>query len=533
MIAMPVELPNENLGGGMSTSSRTTSARLALAWIAIIPSIGCRDSLAPSARQPVFAKSVRHAAFGMQSASHRKIPDEYIVVFDESVSDVHGRAVTLASITGGTIRHEYSAALKGYSTHMSAQAADALSRHPGVDFVEQDSEVSAEEASYAAAWGIDRIDQLGLPLDGQYSFTSTGAGVNAYIIDTGVRRTHSQFGGRVVPAFSAISDGFGPDGCNGHGTHVAGTLGGATVGVAKGVSLYSVRVLDCNGAGSISSVIAGIVWVTSNRVLPAVANMSLTAEFSAALNAAVENSISSGVAFVVAAGNSASDACAYSPSSAANAITVGATTASDFEASYSNSGGCVDIFAPGTTIHSAWNSDDYAMIGLSGTSMASPHVAGAAALFLQSNPAASPQQVWQALQASATVNAIADLPDGTANRLLRVNGPAQGVVLPPPDPVQPPSSPANAAPLAAFSVSCPSQKNNCTFDGSASKDDSGIAGYRWSFGDGASSVTAASPIATHSYRSKGSYTVTLTVTDAGGLSATSQRLITVKSVAKQ
>ena len=492
----------------------------------------CRDTSGPVSRKAVMQQRLASSMVSHVSAKPRKIPDEYIVVFDESVDDVRGRAAALAQITRSNIRFTYTGAVKGFAAHMSAAAAAALSEHPGVDFVEQDQEVSTSETSYAAAWGIDRIDQVSLPLNGQYSFSASGAGVRAYIIDTGIRRTHTQFGGRVVPAFSSIADGYGADGCDGHGTHVAGTLGGSTVGVAKQVTMYSVRVLDCNGSGTTSGVIAGIDWVTANRVLPAVANMSLTGDLSPALNAAVENSIASGVVYVVAAGNSASDACAYSPSSSSAAITVAATTGFDNPASYSNAGGCVDIFAPGSTIHSAWNSDDAAMIGLSGTSMAAPHVAGAAALYLETNPGASPRAVWEAIQRAATTNALSGVASGTANRLLRVNGPADGTVLPPPA-LPSPEAPLNSPPSAAFSSSCPSQKNNCNFDGSRSRDDTGIAQYAWSFGDGTSSVTAANPLANHSYRAKGSYTVTLTVTDTGGLTSMAQKTIIVKSISNR
>ena len=513
----------------MPATNTAGYTRLAVTFALTLSIFGCRDSLGPNTRKPGLARIPVAPALNHSFDQRRIIPDEYIVVFDESVRDVPGRAAALASVAQASVKFTYNSAVKGFSARMSSGAAAALAQHPGVDFVEPDQIVSTLESSYAAAWGIDRIDQASLPLNGQYTFSSTGAGVRAYIIDTGIRRTHAQFGGRVAAGFSAIADGYGPDGCNGHGTHVAGTLGGSTVGVAKGATLVSVRVLDCSGSGTLSGVIAGVDWVTANRVLPAVANMSLTSEVSPALNAAIENSIASGVVYAVAAGNSASDACGYSPSSAANAISVAATTGADVQASYSNSGGCVDIYAPGSTIHSAWNTDDNAMIGLSGTSMAAPHVAGAAALYLQSNPSATPDQVWQSIRTSATTNALAGVPSGTPNLLLRVNGSSEGVVIEPPaspsDPV-----PTNSAPAASFTTSCPSQKNNCTFDASASRDDKGIVRFSWSFGDGATSISAATPIVSHTYRAKGKYTATLTVSDEGGLTSTVQRTVSVKSV---
>jgi serine protease len=288
------------------------------------------------------------------------------------------------------------------------------------------------------------------------------------------------------------------------------------------VTLYSVRVLDCSGNGTASGIIAGIDWVTANHRNPSVANMSISGGYSDAMNTAVQNSINSGVTYVVAAGNSASDACSYSPASTPAALTVGATTSADGMASFSNGGTCVDLFAPGNSIYSAWNTDDTSMGTSSGTSMASPHVAGAAALYLQNNPGASPATVAQAIINDVTSGALTGLYSGSPNRLLHVNGAGGTVTAPAPAPAPPPAP--NAAPVASFNASC--NRNVCTFT-STSTDDVGIASWSWYFGD---NTTGSGSTVSHTYTSRGTYTVSLTVRDGSGLASTAQKSVTIKQV---
>jgi subtilisin family serine protease len=356
----------------------------------------------------------------------RAIPQRYIVVLNDDVTagtaDFATAVDRTMEVTRGTdavAEHIYAFALRGFAARMTEQVALRISQDPRVRFVEEDSVMEAiATQTNPPSWGLDRIGQRGLPLNSAYSYTTTGAGVNAYVIDTGIRTSHTNFGGRASGAFTAINDGNGTNDCNGHGTHVAGTIGGSTFGVAKSVRLFAVRVLSCSGSGSNSGVIAGVNFVTGSHLSPAVANMSLGGGISTALDTAVRNSIASGVTYAIAAGNSNTNAANSSPARVAEAITVGSSTQSDARSSFSNFGSVVDIFAPGSGITSAWITNDNATNTISGTSMATPHVAGVAARFLQSNPNASAATVRNAIVNAATLNRLSGIPGGTANRLL-------------------------------------------------------------------------------------------------------------------
>ena len=347
------------------------------------------------------------------------IADQYIVVMkDQARDDAKERTKDKARARGATVRRDYRAALQGYAAALSPAALEEVRRDPDVAYVEVDRVVSATATQSNAPWGLDRIDQSGPQLSGSYSYTSTGSGVKAYIIDTGIRFSHTEFGARAVSGYDAIDGGSAGD-CNGHGTHVAGIVGASTYGVAKQVGLIAVRVLDCEGSGTISGVIAGIDWVTADHGAgqPAVANLSLGGGPSSALDSAVQNSIADGVSYTVAAGNENADACLSSPGRAASALTVASTSTGDLRSSFSNWGTCVDLFAPGSNITSSWHTSDVATATISGTSMAAPHVAGAAALFLQTNPAASPATVADVINGGATTGTVTDTA-GSPNRLL-------------------------------------------------------------------------------------------------------------------
>jgi subtilisin family serine protease len=351
---------------------------------------------------------------------------DYIVVLEDSVPSPGAVAAEHRRAHGAEVTFSYQHALKGYAARLSGRALAEVRSDPRVAYVEPDGVVHASATTQSnPTWGLDRVDQRSLPLDTKYVYSETGAGVTAYVVDSGIRPSHSEFGGRARFGFDAFGQN-GPD-CNGHGTHVAGTIGGTQYGVAKAVQLVSVRVLNCSGSGTWSGVIAGVDWVTANATKPAVANMSLGGGASSSVDAAVRNSIASGVSYAVAAGNGnmagvAQNACNYSPARTPEAMTIGATTNADAKTSWSNYGACVDWFAPGSSITSAWYSSDTDTRTISGTSMAAPHTAGAAALHLQKNPGASAAQVRDALFALTTKGIVSS--SKTANNHLLHTGPA-------------------------------------------------------------------------------------------------------------
>ena len=371
----------------------------------------------------LFTSPVRSQKKDKIRKSSHKVENNYIVVLNDAVVGEHGRfsiapyvADELALTHKGKLKHVYQNALNGFAVEMSPEDAERLSEDFRVAYVDEDGVVSLDATQSNPPWGLDRIDQRNRPLNAIYTFNWTGAGVFAYVIDTGIRTTHTQFGTRAANVFDAFG-GNGQD-CNGHGTHVAGTIGGSTYGVAKSVNLRGVRVLNCSGSGTNSGVIAGVDFVRLNRQNPAVANMSLGGGISSALDTAVNNLSNSGVAIAVAAGNSNTNACNSSPARAANAITVGSTTTTDARSSFSNFGSCLDIFAPGSGILSAYSTSNTATATLSGTSMASPHVAGVAALYKQANPSASAATVRNAIVNGATTNVVTNAGTGSPNRLL-------------------------------------------------------------------------------------------------------------------
>ncbi|WP_112269063.1 S8 family peptidase [Lentzea terrae] len=359
----------------------------------------------------------------LPGAGAQAVEGSYIVVLKDGARTP---ASALASRYQGFLKHTYSTALHGFSvTGMTERQARRLAADPDVEFVERNTVATIQETQSNPTWGLDRIDQANLPLNQKYTYPNTASNVTAYVLDTGIRKTHSEFENRATDGYDFIDDDAVAEDCQGHGTHVAGTVAGKTYGVAKQAKVVGVRVLDCGGSGAWDGIIRAIDWVTANGKKPAVVNMSLGGSgTNSSLENAVRRSITAGFTFVLAGGNEGQDACNFTPARTPEAITVGASDRTDkrsiWRAGSSNYGSCLDIWAPGSDIVSASHTSDTGSRADGGTSMAAPHVAGAAALYLSANPNASNAQVRDALVAAATPNKLTDIKTGSPNLLLKV-----------------------------------------------------------------------------------------------------------------
>jgi subtilisin family serine protease len=391
------------------------SPKSALALAALLAAAACQDPSAPRADAPSPGDAPSLAKDGGEG---QPIPDQYIVVFDDAVADPEGKAKEKekALKSGRKLKQVYKHALKGFAAELTAEDVAALRADPEVAYVEQDQLMSIDATQSGATWGIDRVDQRSRPLSGTYTYNATASNVRVYIIDSGINTGHTDFGGRASNVHDATG-GNGAD-CNGHGTHVAGTVGGARWGVAKGALLRGVRVFTCSGSSANSIILAGIDWVRANHIKPAVANLSLGGGYSTATNNAVANLANAGVFVAVAAGNSNANACNYSPASATAVLTVASSTSGDAKSSFSNYGSCVDLYAPGSSITSTWIGSTTATNTISGTSMASPHAAGVAALYKGAYGDASQSTINGWLVNNSTGGVITGNVSGTPNRLL-------------------------------------------------------------------------------------------------------------------
>jgi subtilisin family serine protease len=442
----------------MEKSARRTAVRLAGLGLGAAAAVG----LAIVATAP--AGAAEGHVLGVNSPT--AVQGSYIVKFKDGVA---ARADSTAAKYDGTVKYTYHAAMHGFAATMSEQDAKYLAADPAVEFVQQSQKVKlVTDQPNPPSWGQDRVDQRDLPLDKNYSYSTTASNVHAYVIDTGIETTHPEFGGRATSGFDAVDNDNDATDCNGHGTHVSGTIGGSTYGLAKEVQLVAVRVLDCSGSGTTDQVVAGIDWVTANAVKPAVANMSLGGGADTAIDEAVQRSIAAGVTYSIASGNSSADACDFSPARVPEAITVNATDINDAQASFSNFGTCTDIYAPGVDITSSWLNGGTNTI--SGTSMATPHVTGASALYLADHPDAAPADVAAALTANATPDKVTGAGTDSPNKLLFTGS---GATPPPPPPPPPGDCDAVATtaglsiPDAGAAVTSPAQISGCEGNASA------------------------------------------------------------------
>jgi subtilisin family serine protease len=440
------------------------------------------------------------------------VPNHYIVTFKQNVGAPAAEAARIVNADGGKLQYTYTRAIKGFAAELSPRALQALRANPNVARIEQDQKVTVETTqNNPANWGLDRIDQRNLPLSASYTYNRTGLGVHFYGIDTGINLTHNDLAGRVGNGFDAVTAGGTAADCNGHGTHTATTAAGTAFGVAKAATVHPVRVLDCGGSGTNAGVIAGIDWVTQNHQSPAVANMSLGGGVSATLDAAVAASVTSGVVYAVSAGNNATDACTQSPAREPSAITVAASNKQDKRANFSNFGTCVDIFAPGVGITAGWIGSNSATMTISGTSMASPHVAGVALLYREAFPGATPAQVTSAIITNSTANKIGSPGTGSPNRLLYMGFITGG-------------GGGNQAPVANFTSTC-GANHTCTLDASSSTDDVGVVAWEWKGPNG--QVIGTTQVLVRTFSLAGPKAITLKVTDAGSLTGSVTKTVNV------
>lgn len=422
---------------------------LPLALVAVLSS--CTDGVtdSPTSAPSGALSTVSAAALNAGGGAHvaptgatpvagTRIPDRYIVIFRPGSAAGRTLAEAMVREANGTLHFTYETVIEGFAATLPESAIPGIERNPNVLYIEADAVVTTVSTltQTNATWGLDRIDQRDLPLSGSFTYGATGTGVRGFIVDTGIRSDHVEFSGRLLAGYTAIADGRGTEDCNGHGTHVASTTGGTVYGVAKEVLLVPVRVLECTGSGTTSGVIAGMDWIGTQRSqdpsVPMVANLSLGGSASTSMDSAVDRLSALGVPVVVAAGNSNLDACQFSPARAVSAITVGATLSTDFRATYSNFGSCVDLFAPGSAITAAWPTSPTDLRTISGTSMASPHVAGAVALYLEQVRSPSAASVKSFLTTTATVGTVSSAGSGSPNLLLFVD--PFHTVSPEPDP---------------------------------------------------------------------------------------------------
>ncbi|MGQ0766020.1 MAG: S8 family serine peptidase [Gemmatimonadota bacterium] len=491
------------------------------ALLIVAAAAACTDSPAPAGPGEHLAPLIEPTG----SLALQAVPNEYIVVLRDGVGAAgQNDAVATVVAEGGTITARWDQALNGFAARLSPQALTELRRRTDIRFIESDTRTYAVGVqSPVGSWGQDRVDQRNLPLDNSYTYPNTASNVDAYILDTGLNATHTEFTGRVGNGVNYAGGTGGTNDCNGHGTHVAGTVAGTVYGIAKGATVHAVRVLDCAGSGQWSWFISGINWVIANKPSGKqwVANASLGGGINSSADAAADNLVASGVTFAVASGNSNASACNSSPARRGvtnGLISTNSSTNTDARSSFSNFGTCTDIFAPGSSIKSAWIGSNSATSTISGTSMASPHVAGVAALYLGANAAMTPAQVEAQMKTDATPNKITNPGVGSPN-LLVYTGNIGGGTPPPP----------NLNPIAAFTHTCtlrPNGEFKCTFDGSTSSDPDGtISAYLWTSPGLPSRTGSTATWGLHT----GTYSVTLQVTDNLGATNSLTKSISVGS----